>query len=234
MGSISSKIFEYAYKKYINKLIKKDFTPNSFVCFDNINEISDWGYNYYEYSKKIEQEYNDDFFNYNRDFLPFMVIKYYTGYNHEWINDHLRNTKTKYFTEITLKHTTKRISVLKEELKKFKTKTNLVVVRRINNSFLKEVYLKGRKLKKNIILQDLGFLSTSINLFYRKDYQGNYSRLEDETIIIIKIPQGTNALYLEPISEKEEFELLLNHGAKMRIEDKITIFRNNIILTQIV
>ncbi|WP_146193365.1 ADP-ribosyltransferase [Flavobacterium sediminis] len=227
-------LFEILYKKYITQLINNDFKPNGYSFFINTTEIDNAMGMYQNYSLQIEKEYNNSHFFDGTELLPYTIIKYYTGYFHEKINNNLRgilpnNQKSLIINKI-LKHT----EILKKEIEKFPLKSNFVVTRRISNTFLKEVYLERKQLKKNGVIQELAFLSTSLDLFYRKDYESNYSPLKNETIIIIKVPKGINALYLEPISNREEFELLLDSGLKMKIEDKKTIFGNNIILTQII
>lgn len=61
------------------------------------------------------------------------------------------------------------------------------------------------------VLQDNGFMSTSIN------YKGGYS---NDMEYIIKVPEGAQAIYLENITYNEgEYELLLNAGTEFIVED---------------
>ncbi|GFD83884.1 hypothetical protein KUL118_67460 [Tenacibaculum sp. KUL118] len=234
LEKITENLFEYLYKKYLTYLIYKDFRPNQYLFFENVNKIDEKMSKYLDYSLEIEKEYNHSFFNNDRELMPYMTIQYYAGYFHEKINDYLRETLSEFHKSLVFDEIIKRTKILKKEVGKFQLESNFVVIRRVKNTFLKEVYLKGKKLKKSLIIYEPAFLSTSLDLFYRKDYQSNYSPLKNETIIIIKVPKGVNALYLEPISKRKEFELLLNPGLRMRIEDKKRIFGNHIILVQIV
>ena len=229
----TEKLFEHQYKKYITHLIEKDFRPNQYLFFKSTKEIDEQLSIYLKYSLEIEKEYNNSFFNNDRELLPYMTIKYYAGYFHEKINDYLRGVLSEFHKSLILDEIIKRTEILKKEVGRFQLESNFVVTRRVHNKFLKETYLKGQKLKKNFIIEEPAFLSTSLDLFYRMDYQSNHSPLKKETILIIKIPKGINALYIEPISKRGEFELLLYPELRMKIEDKKTIFRNNIILAKI-
>ena len=61
------------------------------------------------------------------------------------------------------------------------------------------------------VLQDNGFTSTS------PDASGGFS---DSIEYIIKVPKGSEAMYVAPISHYEsEQELLINRGARYKVQD---------------
>lgn len=70
------------------------------------------------------------------------------------------------------------------------------------------------------IVTDKGFMSTS------PDAHGGYSRRAIE--YVIKVPKGSQAMYIDPISvNRGEKELLINRGGKYIIEDIEFIEVNN-------
>lgn len=223
------KIFEFFVNYLIDRQIKNDYIPNNYKFFKSYEEILQWGDNYYEYFETLEQEYNKSFFS-NRELLPFSVFSWYTGYFFEKINGYLRG-QIRYDNSLFI---TGRIKIIKRELDNFKLKENIVVVRRVSNIFLNNYILDKKKLKIGAKMKDGAFLSTSIDLSYRKDKEGTYKPLNNETLIFIKVSRLTKAIYLEPISKRQEFELMLSNDIEIVIENFFKILTNKIIFAKTV
>ncbi|MGB0981716.1 MAG: ADP-ribosyltransferase [Winogradskyella sp.] len=120
-----------------------------------------------------------------------------------------------------------RIKALSQSLSKFKIKDNLIVIRR----FPKTQF--NHKLKKGDSFLENGFLSTSINLFSRLDNESNYSPINNEILMLLKVPKETNACYIEKISNKGEYELLIQKGKRIKVEKNIKILNNRIVIGEI-
>ncbi len=232
LESISTKIpyfFETFCSLYLKKKISSDFMPNGYIYFEDESSIKYWGLIYSEYFKEKRKEYFALYSNDNSELLPYAVYQWYSGYYYININSYLRGSKRFSYPQ----HIIKRIDVLKKEISRFGLNENIVVVRRISNDFLKDYLLKGRKLKKGLILIDEAFQSTSLDLFYRKNSESDYEPLNDEVLMIIKIPKGVNAIYLEQVSKREEYELLLQSNLSMVVEKKIQFLNNKLLFVRI-
>jgi hypothetical protein len=216
--------FDYYLDYRLSTKIKNDYLPNNFIFFKTSEDILDWGVEYKKYFEFLKKKYDSASFFNNRELLPYGVFNWYAGNFSKNINDYLRSdiNETEHFIM-------KRIDVLNEEFNKNETKIkeNIIVVRRISNKHL------NKKLKIGTIIKDKGFLSTSIDLSFRKNNDSNYSPLNNETLIFIKVFKQTNAIYLESISKREEFELLLQNGIELQIEEKFKFLNNQILFTSI-
>lgn len=231
---IESVIFELLFNYYLRRRIKKDYIPNNYTCFYTTDEISNWATKYVEYFKtlektELEEKYQQACCLRPSDTLYVIddVYKWYSGNYFRNINALLRGTyKFKNFEDVN-----KKVKILENEINKFQLEENVIVIRRISNKFLESHLLNNKKLSEGVVLYDKAFLSTSLYLYYRNGMEGGYSPLKNESIIIIKVPKNTNAVYLEPISERNEFELLLQKELRMIVEKKIKILSNYIIFT---
>ena len=217
-----NEIFEYVLKMLIEAKIKKDYKLNNYKYFDSVFEIHEWNeknaicfenlykkkYNYLDNSSKL-----------------YSTIELYSGRYHEFVNDFLRD-KTHY-KEVP-KFINETINNLDSIFKDSKTLENLIVVRRFDNVFLND------KLKRNDIFIDKGYLSSSLNLLYRLDNEGNYRVIKNEVFLILKVPRGVDAIYIEKISKRSEFELLINRSQKIKILRNIKVFYNRIVFAEII
>lgn len=118
-------------------------------------------------------------------------IDYYSGNNCLAINTFLRGSNV-FPTELCLK----RISSMTKCIEKFRVPENVIVLRRIKNEYW------NLSNKKGITIIQQAFLSTSLDLNFRKDFNGNFSNFKNETILLLKVPIGTIACYLKPISDR--------------------------------
>ena len=133
----------------------------------------------------------------------------YTGSAYWDMNEYLRGikTSTSYADEI---------KACQSALAKASLPKETIVRRGSNYDMLTELGMgditSGNKDKViGAVVQDKGFLSTS------PDPRGGFS---ENIEYVIKVPQGSQAMYVAPISNyKSEKELLINCGGKFMIED---------------
>jgi len=140
-------------------------------------------------------------------------VEVYTGSAYKDMNRYLRgiSKSTSYSDEI---------KYAKSALKKASLPEDTVVRRGSDFGSLKAL-LKTDKGSEEIVsnkdkfigavVQDKGFMSTSPD---------PYGGFNDDITYVIKVPKGTDAMYVAPISEySSENELLLNAGTKFIVED---------------
>lgn len=222
------RIFENRFSFHFKKWLENGFIDESYKYFTCPIAIKEWTDHYYEYFKMMRKE-ESKICIIKKGPSSLDALDYYTGYFYEKINGLLRYSSFENMKDSIME----KINLIELEINKFSLKENIIVVRRISNPFFRNYLSKNKTIKRGDILLDEGFLSTSLNLNYRLDENSEYKSLNDETLLIIKIPKGVNAIFLEALKTREEFELLLQRQSKMIVEDKIRILNNNIILTKV-
>lgn len=135
----------------------------------------------------------------------------YTGSAYEAMNDYLR-AKGAYDASDRTKQLIKQCQAA---LKKASLPEEVIVRRGSGYNMLKELGVDISEANKDRliggIVQDLGFLSTS------PDPSGGFSSGIE---YVIKIPEGSQAMYVAPISQfHSERELLVNCGGKFMVDD---------------
>jgi len=114
----------------------------------------------------------------------------------------------------------------------FIIKDDIIVVRRIYQA------LKVKSKKVGDVLVDKAFLSTSLNINYRLNYQSEEEKLNNEALCIIKVPKGTNGVYIQNALEegkrKDEYEILFNRETQLEIEYKKRIFNNYLLVLKMI
>lgn len=222
-------IFEKYYNYQLKQWIKKDFLPNKFLCAYSSDELNDLFHNHITYISNIEEELNKSFYNdedleslyKNKYKEEELAVKLYTGFVGEKMNRYLRNNnleKPLYYEYLLL---------LSDLISNFYTSVSIIGLRRMP-SFVFD------KLKKGDIYSEKGFLGCSIKLDVRYEESLNRSKpLQNEALLLLKIPKGTNAFYAEAISKRKEFELIIQKGLNYRIEKNIKIFNNRIVVASI-
>lgn len=135
----------------------------------------------------------------------------YTGSAYEEMNDYLRANGA-YDASDRIKQLIKQCQAA---LKKASLPEEVIVRRGSGYNMLKELGLDISEANKDKlvggIVQDLGFLSTS------PDPSGGFSSGIE---YVIKIPEGSQAMYVAPISQfHSERELLVNCGGKFMVDD---------------
>lgn len=225
---LKERLFEIFVMLIVNRKINKDYSPNGILFFKNSKDIINWPPSIYDnYINTLEKEHID--YSNKNSSLPssIKVLEYYTGNYYKSINDFLRNNKLEYN-----KCDTDFIKVIKSEFIRSPLKGNIVVIRRVSNTFLNNYLLNKKELKVGSTIKDKAFLSTSIDLSYRKDNESVYKPINDETLIFIKVCNKTPLIYLEPFSNRKEFELLLPNSTEIIIESAYNIFNNRVIFSR--
>lgn len=146
-------------------------------------------------------------------------LSWYSGFKSLFINSYLRSKK-----EIELSKSKEEIKEIIKNLEtailKVSTPVNLIAYRgaNINNIFGQEIENPEKLLGKGIY--DKGFMSVSL-------LEDVARKFATDVVLKIKIPKGTNLVFLGAISFFEkEGELLLNKGQKLIIT-KITKCKKN-------
>ena len=135
----------------------------------------------------------------------------YTGSAYEAMNDYLRANGAYDASD----RTKQLIKQCQAALKKASLPEEVIVRRGSGYNMLKELGIDVSEANKDKlvggIVQDLGFLSTS------PDPSGGFSSGIE---YVIKIPEGSQAMYVAPISQfHSERELLVNCGGKFKVDD---------------
>lgn len=135
----------------------------------------------------------------------------YTGSAYEAMNDYLRANGAYDASD----RTKQLIKQCQAALKKASLPEDVIVRRGSGYNMLKELGIDISEANKDKlvggIVQDLGFLSTS------PDPSGGFSSGIE---YVIKIPKGSQAMYVAPISQfHSERELLVNCGGKFMVDD---------------
>lgn len=135
----------------------------------------------------------------------------YTGSAYEAMNDYLRANGAYDASD----RTKQLIKQCQAALKKASLPEEVIVRRGSGYNMLKELGLDISEANKDKlvggVVQDLGFLSTS------PDPSGGFSSGIE---YVIKIPEGSQAMYVAPISQfHSERELLVNCGGKFMVDD---------------
>lgn len=135
----------------------------------------------------------------------------YTGSAYEAMNDYLRANGAYDASD----RTKQLIKQCQAALKKASLPEEVIVRRGSGYNMLKELGIDISEANKDKlvggVVQDLGFLSTS------PDPSGGFSSGIE---YVIKIPEGSQAMYVAPISQfHSERELLVNCGGKFMVDD---------------
>lgn len=216
-----NKFFEFLFKEILESKIKSDFKPNNYIYFKSTNEINHWGKEFNDYFKLKTQIGNLKLTK--EDKFEIETFKYYAGNISIQMNEILRSSKNIQKSEFI----EKKIKVLSQGISKFELKDNVIVIRR----FLKAKF--NHKLKKGDTYIEKGFLSTSLNLSYRLDNKSEFRPIHNEVLMLLKVPQKTNACYIEQISKRQEYELLIQKGRRIKIEKNIKILSNRVVIGKI-
>lgn len=136
----------------------------------------------------------------------------YTSTSFDGINDYLRGKKMNWDAiELSETDVIAQIKHLDSAIARFSLRTNVVVYRGFG---------WDRRVKKGQIINDEGFVSTSVLKSVADGWPLSVARENKlvPTIIEFVVPKGTNALFAESVTAvKEEYELLLARGQKLEI-----------------
>lgn len=227
------KIFKRTYSWFLGRLINEDFNKNNYIQIENENQALNHFKKHIDYFIKIKDEYNYKTEQNLKNIHRYNIIKYYKGFKYIDINRFLRGEQLENNSEYNLNKIKISIDVITKELKNFRLPFNVIVLRRVSNRFFNKTLLKGCKYKDGIEFTDKGFLSTSLNtnINYLDTERHDYN--SGKSLMILKVPKGISALYIEPVDDKGELELLLERGLKMKIVKRIIVFSRRIYLIEI-
>lgn len=160
---LRNRIFENFYAQFVHNHIKKLSIRNDILIFENEFQIKYWSKHYENYFKMLNDKTESTPLKSEKKLID--AYKWYAGYASIPINKLLRegdnnvSDNTKFFEIIEL---------ISSELNKFSIKNRMIASRRMKSEDLK-TWLNNIKPKKGQKIQDLGFLSTSLNLFSRSN-----------------------------------------------------------------
>lgn len=224
--NIANYFLEYYFRKETSQ-IKKE---GRFKIFNNPTLMDKWGEadsNYFEKSRVIASKgyIPNETQEEKRRKKELRDIELYCGYSDNNINNWLRDNSAFCFDK-SIKDSLDNI------INRFVINDNIIVVRRI----YKASKIKNRKVGD--ILVDKAFLSTSLNINYRLNYQSEEEKLNNEALCIIKVPKGTKGVYiqnaLEERKRRDEYEILFNRETQLEIEYKKRIFNNYLLVLKMI
>lgn len=224
--NIANYFLEYYFRKETSQ-IKKE---GRFKMFNNPTLMDKWGEadsKYFEKSRNIASMgyiYNESEEEKRRK-KEIKHINLYCGYSDTAINNWLRDNSAFCFDK-SIKDSLDNIinsSIIKDDI---------IVVRRIYQA------LKVKDKRVGDVLVDKAFLSTSLNINYRLNYQSEEEKFNNEALCIIKVPKGTNGVYIQNALEKgkrrDEYEILFNRETQLEIEYKKRIFNNYLLVLKMI
>lgn len=161
---LTEKLIEY----WVNNQIKNDYEPNRFHYFKDTNKIENWGKFFDPYFKIIEQDEENNQMYPKVKTTTQTSFKYYAGEYSRLINGYLRYPTHYDNADLVQEH----INIINGEFEKNILHENIVVVRKIRNHFI------PKNIKIGTIITDDAFLSTSLDLNYRKKFKCHRQYIE--------------------------------------------------------
>lgn len=152
----------------------------------------------------------------DKDFLE--TLNFYTGNANTPINRYLRHNESlqeiEYFNDIYQK--------LSAKLPTYQIPDNVVVYRYISKSLLKYM-CPSYPPKKGMMLEDKGFMSTTLIQSSISDFRHSHPELN--VLLEISIPAGTRGIYVGHLEfTLPEYEIILAPNTKLRIDNKIPFY----------
>ncbi|MCD7976928.1 MAG: ADP-ribosyltransferase, partial [Tannerellaceae bacterium] len=224
-NKIYTKYIEYTFTRTYNRILSQ---PRSIIS-DNAVEI-------FTSTEKIERWTN---LPHNSVSKPIMnipkweenptniALKYYTGYSNYKINQVVVNLDSYTFNKAIYQNK----EIFLDCVEKYNLIKKEIITRTLNESVLAIHWKHLRninsylgvnlsELKAGKKYKYIGFISTSLNLSYKEDYDGNDKRTPAGHILFfLEIPKGTHCIYpSKDISNREEYELIVNLDQYILIE----------------
>ena len=173
-----------------------------YLIFNSLEKIANW-VNLPHNNVIIDIDKN----NSDNEKNPHDAIAAYCGYVHIYINRFLRNKDSNNNFAIDY------IDKMNEVLVKSSTVDDIIVVRWVS------VYDEILKKKEGEKHEENGYLSTSLLFPYIGKYDHEQQRdISNFALLIIKIPKHTRAIYVEHISKRHEYELVIDKVKTLTIE----------------
>lgn len=208
------------------KAVKKTKVAEETVVKETVKEVvkieQKSTFNADEWRSMLRRNDTDEMENWCKEWLKTIKgneksgVKQYSGNAYIDMNNSLRGIGGDYM-EFTREEINKYIDGCTKALEKASLPEDIIVRRASGYNMLEELNINITESNKNKliggIVEDKGFTSTSPDPSGGFD---NYEKIE----YIIKVPKGSQAMYIEPISMyKGEKELLINRGSKYIVED---------------
>lgn len=225
-----AKLFEIVYAKIVARLISRLTKNQDFRVFNNSEQITNWSSNFINYFETICIDSKRPLFS--EELTICDQFARYSGHSYHSINNSLRLND---FTNNTIN--LKTAKALTQEIDSFSTRQYLLVSRRLDKLGMKD-WLNGKKLRRGLILSEAAFVSTSLNLYSRYDFENTEEKFTHNniTFLLIEVPIGTKAIYTSAKVERpsNEYELLIQKGTNLLVRDVIKLFSNTIVTMKIV
>ena len=180
-----------------------------------LDEAEEWGRN--NFGNWLDELQNQD---YEPQTPTEEFFRYYTQGAHNFFNNITRNydIDTYDFSDSYFSKDMFDFSV--REINSFAISDNIVVYRYVPNTLIKRMLEWGdsKSLKRNSILLDKGFFSTTLSLEAVKDR--NYANFKERTLFILYVPKGSHGVYVDLVSDMNEKEILFAPGIKLQVLGK--------------
>lgn len=223
--SIENYLFEKIFKVLMFIWSRKIFSVNNYKVFTGEQDVKIWGAKDNQFfSERIK--YRENGVACETDLMILESFDHYAGCPTFIINKILRGeqifgSKKYYF---------KYIRTITKTINDFSLPSNVIAVRKTESRYFE-------KIKQNSSYVEKGFLSASLNIFHRPDESGHQKKIKNEAILVLMIPIGTKAVYIEEAQtiekRRKEYELLLQKGSKILIHRNFKVFSNRIILGKV-
>lgn len=159
------------------------------------------------------------------------AFKWYCGYYAENINPLLRNPKYP-ANDVVKSKVFELIPLIDNEITHRELGHKLIVVRWQETRWFEPTFgIKLGKVKKNIIIEDKGYLSTSLNLYFKGKYDTEDRDLSQNIFFILEVPTGTKGIYLnEELNNRNEYELLIARSSRIKVKEIYHRLKNTAII----
>ena len=158
----------------------------------------------------------------DKDFLQ--AINLYTGHGNRIFNNYLRHKAELNLESENNNFIYSYITKMIEQLPTYQIPDNIIVYLYINKGILKEI-CPSYPPKKEIIMQDKGFTSTTLIRESVNDYRRTHHSLN--ILLEISVPAGTKGIYVGHLKDTlSEYEVILAPNTKLRIDNRIPFFNN--------
>lgn len=151
----------------------------------------------------------------DKDFL--YALDMYTASANPVFNNHLRHNEPLETSDFYYPYITSMVT----KLPTYTIPDNIIVYRYISKGLLKEM-CPSYPPKKNMIMQDKGFMSTTLIRNSVNSYRDNRSQ---NILLVISVPTGTKGTYVGELPNMlTEYEVILAPNTKLRIDNKTPLF----------
>lgn len=217
----------------------KSFSNQKMDFYDNVKDAKKWVDHYYK--EKQKKHLFDD--------LKRALIQYTEGF-YKIINPFLRKTQGKIkdpdilkffgFNSLVTKNTINKIEKIDKAFKNLNLDHSICVYRRTSKSHFSQDFgtlRTGKMINEQVVSKIIQFYSRHEHQVYKeyaylstsltKDPSPNYDSDKLPVLLKIKVPKGTQAIFLDDISTNHgEMEVLINRGYRFKYE-RFSIIKDN-------